>query len=255
MRSDRSGQRQPTRPRSDPRPPSTPALPPRSPTRPPPPPPGPASARPGPALTHLQAQGRPAGAQELADVAQALALVPRLRVDLQHTAALSGPDASSAPLPRGCTNLRPCPHPEARLGPEVTSSNRGPFPRRLRLRLRLSPPRPRFSPVCALLLPLPAPLTTRSVSFGPCSGIVRTRLLRRRRPSTRTPLPGLAQALPPADLGSSPCSGLPSPPPDRPSAGRTSLIMHRTLPLLPEEIGENFPSFSPRFLQSAVTIA
>lgn len=88
---------------------------PATPTRPPPrhprprpclPPPAlpdlphPRPARPGPALTHLQTQGRPAGAQELADVAQALVLVPRLRVDLQHTAALSGPDASSAPLPR-----------------------------------------------------------------------------------------------------------------------------------------------------------
>lgn len=73
------------------------ARPPASSSTPPRPPP-PRPARPGPALTHLQAQGRPAGAQELADVAQALALVPRLRVDLQHTASLSGLDASSAPF-------------------------------------------------------------------------------------------------------------------------------------------------------------
>lgn len=92
----RPRQHQLPRPQPDPRPSSTPALPP--PARPCLPQPRP--ARPGPALTHLQAQGRPAGAQELADVAQALALVSRLRVDLQHTAALSGPDASSAPLPR-----------------------------------------------------------------------------------------------------------------------------------------------------------
>lgn len=69
----------------------------RPPARPDPGLPHPTPARPGPVLTHLQTQGRPAGAQELADVAQALALVPRLRVDLQHTASLSGPDASSAP--------------------------------------------------------------------------------------------------------------------------------------------------------------
>lgn len=102
-----------------PRPPRLPPTPASStPARPPPP-------RPGPALTHLQAQGRPAGAQELADVAQALALVPRLRVDLQHTASLSGPDASSAPF-LGLYQSPPLPAPGSAPGPEVTSSNRAP---------------------------------------------------------------------------------------------------------------------------------
>lgn len=39
-----------------------------------------------PRPAHLQAQRRPAASQELANVAQALALAPGLRVDLQHRA-------------------------------------------------------------------------------------------------------------------------------------------------------------------------
>lgn len=47
-------------------------------------PPNPGPSRAPPAPTHLQAQGSTAAPQELADVAQALALRPRLRVHLQE---------------------------------------------------------------------------------------------------------------------------------------------------------------------------
>lgn len=66
-------------------------------------PPAPPAPRP-----HLQPQGRPAASQELADVAQALALAPGLRVDLQHRAqALNAarrpgaPRGEPAAAPRG----------------------------------------------------------------------------------------------------------------------------------------------------------
>lgn len=64
---------------------------------------------------HLQAQGGPAASQKLADVAQALALAPGLRVDLQHRAQKlnhtgrprARPEATPrAPAGRSCGRIR-----------------------------------------------------------------------------------------------------------------------------------------------------
>lgn len=83
--------------------------------------PPPPAAPPGPRPAHLQAQGGPAGAQELADVAQALALAPRLRIHLQHRAqALSG-GARAADATRGSPGRGPRARGRGRAAPAARS--------------------------------------------------------------------------------------------------------------------------------------
>lgn len=197
----------PTRP---PPPPSTPALPPSSsPTGPSPPPPGPARPRAHPP-PDAGTPRRRAGTRGCCSGTRSRSAAPGRPAT--HSGAERAGRFIRSPS-SGCTNLRPCPHPEARPEPEVTSSSRAPA-----LSSRGCCVFSCGDPVPALLLPGPALLTTRPISFRACSGIVRTRLHHSWGPSTRTPLPGLAPALPAArllpDLRSSP-----SPPPPGPALG------------------------------------
>lgn len=62
--------------------------------------PTPCSANPISRPAYLQAQGGPAASQELTNVAQALALAPGLRVDLQHRAQAMSEGGKAADTPR-----------------------------------------------------------------------------------------------------------------------------------------------------------
>lgn len=160
--------------------------------------------RPVAARAHLQAQGSPAATQELADVAQALALAPGLRVDLQHRAqALSAVAGSGETGDKAKRRPRPAlPTQRATLASGPRRPGASPQPQMPTHSAAASPHPFFFLRGCTNLCPFPH----QEVSPGAGSDVLRPRPRRPARdvfrlalglrPSGRSP-PCLASELPP----------------------------------------------------------
>lgn len=154
--------------------------------------------RPVAARAHLQAQGSPAATQELADVAQALALAPGLRVDLQHRAqALSAVAGSGETGDKAKRRPRPAlPTQRATLASRPRRPGASPQPQTPTRSAAASPHPFFFLRGCTNLCPFPH----QEVSPGAGSDVLRPRPRRPARdvfrlalglrPSGRSP-PGL----------------------------------------------------------------
>lgn len=160
--------------------------------------------RPVAARAHLQAQGSPAATQELADVAQALALAPGLRIDLQHRAqALSAVAGSGETGDKAKRRPRPAlPTQRATLASGPRRPGASPQPQMPTHSAAASPHPFFFLRGCTNLCPFPH----QEVSPGAGSDVLRPRPRRPARdvfrlalglrPSGRSP-PCLPSELPP----------------------------------------------------------